>query len=86
MQNSASQMHLVIVATSPQLDSYSSNIQIFKHPTITITPTGKTVPHLIVKCGENHVSALAKILSTFLNGDKNNSFPWTTPPFKNGNR
>jgi hypothetical protein len=32
------------------------------------TPTGRTVPHLIVKCGENHVGAITEILSTYLNG------------------
>jgi hypothetical protein len=38
------------------------------------TPTGKTVPHLIVKCGENHVGALTGILSTHLNGTDTSVF------------
>jgi hypothetical protein len=38
------------------------------------TPTGKTVPHLIVKCGENHVGALTEILSSHLNGQETSVF------------
>jgi hypothetical protein len=38
------------------------------------TPTGKTVPHLTVKCGENHVGALTEILSTYLNGKDTSVF------------
>ncbi|KAI2499330.1 hypothetical protein MHU86_15174 [Fragilaria crotonensis] len=38
------------------------------------TPTGRTVPHLIVKCGENHVGALTEILSTYLNGTETSVF------------
>lgn len=38
------------------------------------TPTGKTAPHLTVKCGENHVGALTEILSTYLNGKDTSVF------------
>ncbi len=38
------------------------------------TPTGKAIPHLIVKCGENHVGALTEILSTYLNGKDTSVF------------
>ena len=38
------------------------------------TPTGKTVPHLIVKCGENSIRALTEILSSFLNGNDTTVF------------
>jgi len=38
------------------------------------TPTGRTVPHLIVKCGENHVGALTEILSTYLDGTETSVF------------
>jgi hypothetical protein len=38
------------------------------------TPTGRTVPHLIVKCGENHVGALTEIPSTYLNGQETSVF------------
>ena len=32
------------------------------------TPHGEKIPHLIVKCGSNHVTALSEILSTHLDG------------------
>ncbi|KAI2511594.1 hypothetical protein MHU86_2848 [Fragilaria crotonensis] len=38
------------------------------------TPTGKAVPHLVVKCGENHVGALTEILSAHLNGKDTSVF------------
>ena len=38
------------------------------------TPTGRTVPHLIVKCGANHVGALTEILSAYLNGTETSVF------------
>ena len=45
---------------------------------MTYPSTGKhqleKVPHLIVKCGENHVGALSEMLSTFLNGNNTTLF------------
>ena len=38
------------------------------------TPTGQEIPHLVVKCGENHVSALTEILSTHLDGSATSVF------------
>jgi hypothetical protein len=32
------------------------------------TPTGQDIPHLSIRCGENHTAALTEILSTFLDG------------------
>lgn len=32
------------------------------------TPTGQPIPHIVVRCGENHVSTLTDILSAHLNG------------------
>jgi hypothetical protein len=32
------------------------------------TPTGQDIPHLTVRCGENHVGPLTEILSAFLDG------------------
>ena len=34
------------------------------------TPTGQNIPHLAIRCGENHVSALTDILSAHLDGSK----------------
>jgi hypothetical protein len=34
------------------------------------TPHGEKIPHLIVKCGSNHVTALAEVLSAHLDGQK----------------
>jgi hypothetical protein len=46
------------------------------------TPTGRTVPHLIVKCGENHVGALTEILN-ISKWHRNLSVPWKTTYLKN---
>jgi hypothetical protein len=32
------------------------------------TPTGQDIPHLVVRCGENHVGPLTEILSAYLDG------------------
>ncbi len=32
------------------------------------TSTGQNIPHLSIRCGENHIVALTEILSTFING------------------
>ena len=32
------------------------------------TPTGKDIPHLSIRCGENHAATLTEILSTYLDG------------------
>ena len=32
------------------------------------TPTGQDIPHLSIRCGENHIGALTEILSTFIDG------------------
>lgn len=37
---------------------------------IYTTPHGEKIPHLIVKCGSNHVTALAEVLSAHLDGQK----------------
>ena len=34
------------------------------------TPTGQAIPHIAVRCGENHVSSLTEILSAYLDGTK----------------
>ena len=34
------------------------------------TPHGEKIPHLIVKCGANHATALSEVLSTHLDGKK----------------
>ena len=33
-----------------------------------MTPTGQNIPHLSIKCGENHVGPLTEILSAYLDG------------------
>jgi hypothetical protein len=33
-----------------------------------MTPTGQDIPHLSIRCGENHTGALTEILSTFIDG------------------
>ena len=37
------------------------------------TPHGETIPHLVVKCGENHLTGLSEILSAYLDGHKRNT-------------
>jgi hypothetical protein len=37
------------------------------------TPHGATTPHIVVKCGENHLTGLSEILSAHLDGQKNNT-------------
>lgn len=37
------------------------------------TPHGDTTPHLVVKCGENHLTGLSEILSAHLDGTNNNT-------------
>jgi hypothetical protein len=37
------------------------------------TPHGEKIPHLTVKCGSNHVTALAEVLSAHLDGQKTNA-------------
>ena len=37
------------------------------------TPHGHTTAHIVVKCGENHITALSEILSVYLDGHKNNT-------------
>jgi hypothetical protein len=32
------------------------------------TPHGESIPHLVVKCGENHITGLSEILSAHLDG------------------
>ena len=48
-------------------ENYPHSLHFSTYPSIG-TPTGKRVPHLIVKCGENHVGTVTEILSRFLNG------------------
>ena len=38
------------------------------------TPTGQDIPHLVVRCGENHVGPLTEILSAYLDGTKTSVF------------
>ncbi len=38
------------------------------------TPIGRTVPHLIVKCGKNHVDTLTEKVSTYLDGTETSVF------------
>jgi hypothetical protein len=38
------------------------------------TPTGQDIPHLTIRCGENHVGALTEILSKYLDGTNNAVF------------
>jgi hypothetical protein len=38
------------------------------------TPTGQDIPHLTVRCGENHVGSLTEILSAYLDGTNNAVF------------
>ena len=38
------------------------------------TPTGQDIPHLVVKCGENHVGTLTEILSNKLDGSETSVF------------
>jgi hypothetical protein len=33
----------------------------------------KTIPHLVVKCGENHITGISEILSLFLDGRLRNT-------------
>lgn len=40
---------------------------------IRTTPQGKNIPHLIVRCGANHVDTLTEILSEYLDGSNNNT-------------
>ena len=37
------------------------------------TPHGETTAHIVVKCGENHITGLSEILSNYLDGQKNNT-------------
>jgi hypothetical protein len=37
------------------------------------TPHGATTPHIVVKCGENHLTGLSEILSVHLDGQTNNT-------------
>jgi hypothetical protein len=38
------------------------------------TPTGQDVPHLTIRCGENHVGPLTEILSAYLDGSSTTVF------------
>ena len=37
------------------------------------TPHGEMIPHLVVKCGENHITGLSEILSSYLDGQVRNT-------------
>ena len=37
------------------------------------TPHGETIPHIVVKCGENHITGLSEILSSYLDGQVKNT-------------
>ena len=37
------------------------------------TPHGETTAHIVVKCGENHITGLSEILSAYLDGQRNNT-------------
>jgi hypothetical protein len=44
------------------------------------TPHGATIPHLVVKCGENHLTGLSEILSAHLDGHRNNTALFVASP------
>jgi hypothetical protein len=44
------------------------------------TPHGATIPHLVVKCGENHITALSEILSAYLDGRVRNTALFVASP------
>jgi hypothetical protein len=50
-----------------------SNTPFFDLATHKRTPHGKNVPHLVVKCGENHITTLSEILSVYLDGNQSNA-------------
>ena len=50
-----------------------NNTPFFDLATHRRTPHGETIPHLVVKCGENHITGLSEILSSYLDGQVNNT-------------
>ena len=50
-----------------------SNTPFFDLANHNRTPDGLSTPHLVVKCGENHLTGLSEILSAHLDGQKSNT-------------
>ena len=44
------------------------------------TPHGAIIPHLVVKCGENHITGLSEILSAYLDGHHHNTALFVANP------
>lgn len=65
--------HLFLSSACQFAKALPSTTPFFDLATHKQTPHGKTTPHLVVKCGENHTTALLEILSTYVDGHQQNT-------------